>query len=120
MPKPSLPTAPGFRFCTNTSAFAGHSFEQCFVFGPGEIEHNRLLTAIKPDEIGTLAMDDVIVVAREIAFGALDLDYARAGIGETACALRRRHRLLDRDNQNSGERKSHNVRGNEAFPLTRK
>src|SRR5262249_49614586 len=45
------------------------SFEQCFVFGPGEIEHNRLLTAIKPDEIGTLAMDDVIVVAREIAFG---------------------------------------------------
>ena len=46
-----------------------------------------------------LAVHDVIVVAREIAFRALDLDHARAGVGQAAGAVRRRHRLLDRDDE---------------------
>jgi hypothetical protein len=46
----------------------------------------------------------MIVVPREIALGPLDLDDARAGIGEVTGAVRRRHRLLDRDDQNSLER----------------
>jgi hypothetical protein len=40
-------------------------------------------------------VDDVIVLAGEVAFRALDLDDARPGIGEPAGALRRRHGLFD-------------------------
>jgi hypothetical protein len=78
-----------------------HGFEQCLVIRLGKIEHNRLLATIKPDEIGAFAMDDVVVIAREITFRAFDLDHARARIGETAGTLRCRHRLLDRNDEKS-------------------
>jgi hypothetical protein len=41
----------------------------------------------------------MVVITGEIAFRTLDFDDARAGIGEPAGALRRRHRLLDRNNE---------------------
>ena len=82
-----------------------HRFEHSLVFGLAEIEHHRLLAAIEPDEIGALAVHDMIIVTGEIAFRPLDLDHARAGIGETAGTLRRRHRLLDRNDEKTGERK---------------
>jgi hypothetical protein len=44
-------------------------------------------------------MDNMVVVAREISFRAFDLDHPGARIGETAGTLRRRHRLLDRDDK---------------------
>jgi len=37
----------------------------------------------------------MVVVTGEIAFRTLDFDDTRAGVGEPAGALRRRHRLLD-------------------------
>ena len=46
-----------------------------------------------------LAMHDVVVMAREIAFRAFDLDDTRAGIGEAAGALRRGDGLLHRDDE---------------------
>src|SRR6185295_11887123 len=84
-----------------------HRFEQCPVFSFAEVEHDRLLAAIEPDKIGALTVNDVIVVAREIAFRPLDLDHARAGIGETARALRRRDSLLDRNDKKAIERRRH-------------
>jgi hypothetical protein len=40
-------------------------------------------------------MNDVVIFTGEIAFWTLDFDDARAGVGETAGALRRRYGLLD-------------------------
>jgi hypothetical protein len=41
----------------------------------------------------------MVVLAGKVAFRAFDLDHPRAGIGETAGALRRRHRLLGRNDK---------------------
>jgi hypothetical protein len=46
-------------------------------------------------------------VAGEVAFRALDLEDACAGIGEPARAGRRSHRLLERNDKKSCEGKSH-------------
>ena len=74
-----------------------------------EIEHHRFLAAIEPDEIGALAVDMVVVMAREIAFRALDLDHARARVGEPAGRLRRRHRLFERNHEDAGEGEGHGL-----------
>ena len=103
--KPSLATAPGLRFCTNTSARASIGAKQRLVGGFGEIEHHRFLAAVEPDEIAALAVHEIVIAAREIAFRPLDLDDARAGIGEPAGAHRRRDRLFERDDEEAGERK---------------
>jgi hypothetical protein len=50
---------------------------------------------------------DVVIAAREVALGTLDLDDARAGIGQPAGALRRSHRLFDGDNEQAFEREGH-------------
>jgi hypothetical protein len=84
-----------------------HGREQRLVFAPREVEHDRFLAAIEPDEIGALAMDDMIVLPREVSLRPLDLDDTRAGIGHSAGALRRRHRLLERDDEDAFERKRH-------------
>src|SRR5262249_50731108 len=84
-----------------------HGFEQSFVLGFAEIEHDRLLAAIEPDEIGALAVDDMIVVACEIALGSFDLDHARTGVSKTAGALRRCHGLLKRNKGKTGEWEGH-------------
>ena len=85
-----------------------HRREQRLVVGAREIEHQRFLAAVEPDEIRALALrasagrgwhGELVVVAREVALGALDLDHARAGVGEPARAHGRRHRLLQRHHQ---------------------
>src|ERR1700722_18312602 len=81
-----------------------HPAEQRLVRGLGQIEHDRFLAAIEPDEIAALAVHEVVVAAREIALRPLDLDDARAGIGEPATAHRRRDRLFERDDEKPGER----------------
>jgi hypothetical protein len=73
--------------------------EHCLVVGAREVEGERLLAAVEPDEIRALASRQFIVAAGEIALRALDLDHARAGIGEAAAAHRRRHRLLQRHHE---------------------
>lgn len=58
------------------------SIEQLAILGLGEIDDDRLLAAIEPDEINALPLGELVVAAREIAFWPLELDDARAGIGE--------------------------------------
>ena len=83
----------------NTSALASMLLQQRLVVRLGEIEDDRLLAAVEPDEIGALAARQRVVAAREIAFRPLDLDHARAGIREPARAGRRRDRLFERDDE---------------------
>ena len=54
-----------------------------------------------------LAVHDVIVMAREIALRALDLDDASAGVGQPAGALRRGDCLFDGDDEEAFERQRH-------------
>src|SRR5262249_29836769 len=97
----------GFKVLHKHIGLRQHGLEQRLVLGFAEIEHNRLLAAIEPDEIGAFAMDNMIVIAREIALGPFDLDHSRARIGKTASTLRRRHRLFYRNNEEPFERKRH-------------
>ena len=54
-----------------------------------------------------LPLHDGVVVAREIALGALELDHARAGIGQLAGCERRGDRLVEREDEGAGERLRH-------------
>src|SRR5262249_8492252 len=73
----------------------------------GEIKHHGFLAAVEPDEIGALAVDDIIIAARKIAFRPLDLDDACTCVGEPARTHRRRHRLLERNDEEAGEGEGH-------------
>ena len=64
----------------------------------GQIERDAFLAAVQPNEIARLAVGNRVVAAREIAFGALDLDDISAGIGQACGGKGSRHRLLDCDN----------------------
>jgi hypothetical protein len=77
--------------------------QQCLVTVGLEIERDRLLAAVEPDEIGALAMDGGIVGAGEIALGPLDLDDTGPGIGQPAGTERRRDRLFDADDEDAVE-----------------
>ncbi len=72
-----------------------------------DIENERFLAAVEPQEIGAPAMRDVVVAAGEVALLALDLDDPRAGIGEARGAERRGDRLFERDHQHAGQCLSH-------------
>ena len=110
-----------------------HRREHGLVVIAGEIEHQRFLAAVEPDEIRALAgtngirrvharsfesklarFRQLVVAAGEVALGPLDLDHARAGIGEAAGAHRRRHRLLERNDEKAGQGKGHG-KANESF-----
>ena len=88
----------------NTSAFASIFSSSALSSGLGEVEDDRLLAAIEPDEIGALAARELVVAAREVALRPLDLDHARAGIREPARAGRRRDRLFERHDEEAFER----------------
>src|SRR5579883_1685693 len=87
-----------------------HAVKERAVLGILDIEHDRLLAAIEPDEIAALSARGAVVGAGEIALGPLDLDDARAGIGQAATAERRRHRLLQCDDEKPVERAAHAAR----------
>ena len=82
-----------------------HRGQQRLVLGLGEIEHDRFLAAVEPDEIAAFAVHQRVVAAGEVAFRPLDLDDAGAGIGQAARAHRRRDRLFERDDEKAGEGK---------------
>ncbi len=78
---------------------------------PLEIERHRLLRSIQPDEVAREPFHRRVVMACEVAFvRTLDLDDARAEVGELPRRERRGHRLLDGDNgdalQGSGHQRS--------------
>src|SRR5260221_9002523 len=66
-----------------------------------DVEGERLLASVEPEEIGALPMRDAVVAAREITLGPLDLDDPRAGIGEAGSAERRRYCLFGCDPQHA-------------------
>src|SRR5256712_6871304 len=62
-----------------------------------EIERQRLLGSIQPDEVARESLDGRVVPAREVAaVGPLDLDDAGAKVRELPRRERRRDRLLER------------------------
>jgi len=52
-------------------------------------------------------VDEMIIAARKVTLRPLDLDDARAGVGEPACAHRRRDRLFERNYEEAGKGKGH-------------
>src|SRR5690606_34290129 len=62
------------------------------------VERQALLGAVGPDEMRRLPAHALVVAAREVAAArALDLDHARAEVGELARAVRRRDCVLQGD-----------------------
>src|SRR6185437_5016966 len=84
-----------------------HGLEKRLVLGLAEIEHDRLLAPVEPHEISAFTMHHVIVSARKVALRPLDLNDPRAGVSEPARALRRGHRLLDRNDKKIREGEHH-------------
>lgn len=84
---------------------AGEEFLQDLpALGRLEVEADRLLGAVEPDEVTGLAVDSRVVPPGEVAAaGALDLDHPRAQVGQLPGRVRRRHRLLDADHRHTGE-----------------
>src|SRR5262245_38552326 len=84
------------------------------------IERETFFRAIDPDEMRGEPVDGVIVMPRRIAgVGPLDLDHARAELGELARAERTRDDLLEREHGDSVERPLHanvTVRPGRAMP----
>ena len=81
--------------------------QQRGIVGILDVGDQALLAAVEPDEIAGQALGGVVVAAGEIALGALDLDDARAGIGEAGAAIGRGDRLFQRDDQQPFERARH-------------
>ncbi len=77
--------------------------EQRQVVGALDVERERFLAAVDPDEVGRLAVHRAVVAAGEVALVALDLDDARAGVGEAAAAVGGGDGLLERDHQHALE-----------------
>ena len=95
----------GFKVLHEHVGAREHGGQQRLVLALAEIEHDRFLAAVEPDEIAALAVHEIVVTAREIALRPLDLDDARAGIGEPARAHRRGDRLFERHDEEAGQRK---------------
>ena len=68
-----------------------------------DVGDQALLAAVEPDEIAGQALAAVVVAAREVALGALDLDHPRAGVGQAGTAIGRGDRLFERDDREAGE-----------------
>ena len=76
--------------------------------GTLEIEGQRLLRAVEPDEVARQPLDRRVVAAGEVADdGALHLDDPRPEVGELPRGERRRHRLFQGDDRHAVERTGH-------------
>src|SRR5690606_7641545 len=54
------------------------------VFRVLQVGDVRFLAPVEPHEVGAVAVHHVVVAAREVSSGALDLDHARTGVGHLA------------------------------------
>jgi hypothetical protein len=73
-----------------------------------EVERQAFLGAVGPDEVRGLALDAGVVGAGEVArAGALDLDHARAEVGELAGAERRGDGVFEGDDGDAVEGAGH-------------
>ena len=73
---------------------AHHSLTICAVF----------LAAIEPDEVRALPEHHVVVFAREVALGPLELDDAGPRVRQAPGSHGCRHGLIDRHDEGAGER----------------
>ena len=80
------------------------AMQQRGIVRPLDVGDQALLAAIEPDEIAGQASCRLVVAAREVALGALDLDHPRAGVGQARAAIRRGDRLFERDDKEVGQR----------------
>src|SRR5439155_12987930 len=72
-----------------------------------DVELDRLLAPVEPDEHARQAGHLRVVVAGEVAGGGpLDLDDPGAEVGQLPGGERRRHRLLDRHDHHPVERRT--------------
>ena len=76
-----------------------HRVEQREIVAAPQIETDRFLAAVQPDEISTLTTDNPIVAARKVSLGRLDLHHPRAEVSEPAGAERCGDGLLERYHQ---------------------
>ena len=75
-----------------------------------EVDGERFLAAVEPDEVRAGAVDDVVVAAREVAaVDAFHLDDAGPEVGEVAGGQRGSDGLLDRDDGDALEWKAHDA-----------
>src|SRR5690606_5445550 len=72
-----------------------------------DVDGERLLAPVQPDEIGAEAVDIVVVIPGEVAVLPLQLDHARARVGEPAAEEGSGHGLLERDDENAVESTGH-------------
>jgi len=79
-------------------------FKAGAAFGGGEVDHQRMLAAIEPDEITALSFRRRIVGPCEIAFRPFHLDHVRAGIRQARRAEWCCNRLFDGDDFDSLKR----------------
>src|SRR6516162_3047355 len=78
-----------------------------------DVDGQALLRAIRPHEVRRHAAHALVVAARDVAAArALDLDHARAEVGELARAEGRRDDVLEREDEDAVER-AHRIGQNE-------
>ena len=101
---PARAAAPGRQVLHEDVGAGDDAVQQGVVAGILDVEDDRFLAAVEPDEPGALAIHHMVVKPREVALRPLDLDDARARIGEPAGGEGRGDGLFDRDHQEAGER----------------
>ena len=84
-----------------------HALQQVPVARVLDVQTDRFLAAIQPDEIGALPVRHMIVTAGEVALGALHLDHPRTRIRQAGTAIGRGDRLLQRYHQQPFQWQAH-------------
>jgi len=62
----------------------GDALDQGEVGGSLQVKTDALFAAVEPHKVARLAEHGIVVAAREVALGTLDLDDAGAEVGELA------------------------------------
>ena len=81
--------------------------EQALVLGLAEVGDDELLAPVEPGEVRALAVHEAVVVAGEVALGALELDDAGARVRQPAAGHGRGDGLIEREDERAGERFGH-------------
>ena len=105
--EPEAPDRAGGEVLDEDVGLGHHGAQQCLVLFRAQVEAHGFLAAVEPDEVGALALNELVVLAREVAFRPLDLDHACPGLGQPAGQVRRRHRLFDGHDEKTGQIPGH-------------
>src|SRR5690606_36943074 len=82
--QPVAPDRAGSKVLDENIRLRDHVFEKGEIVRLLDIELDRFLAPVQPDEIAALAVDNAVIGAREVTVRAFNLDDARARIGKTA------------------------------------